>query len=387
MESVKNSLDKLLDYCQRKNWEGYDPFDGLNSRMFRFLPLIKKSAVLRLMFVQLNKRSLLNFRRLLLVGRGKNPKGIGLFLMVALRLYRKTQDKKYRDLAGQFLSWLGENASSGYSGKCWGYNFDWQSRAFFLPAGTPTVVNTSFIGRAFCEAYDVLGQEQHLDAARSACEFVLRDLNRWEGDRALSFSYSPKDHYFVHNATALASSLLAWTFRSTGEAELADAAKRSMQYVVGHQTTDGAWSYGEDKVAQKTGVDSFHTGFILESLKIYTEATGDQDYWESIQKGLAFYEKNFFVEDGRAKYFPDSLYPIDIHCAAQGIITLLKLKDWGASQAMCQKIIDWMIDNMQHDSGYFYYQKGRFFTNKIAYMRWTQAWALYALATYFSAYA
>jgi rhamnogalacturonyl hydrolase YesR len=384
METIKTSLDKVLDYCQHHDWEGYDPFDGLNSRLFRFLPLIKKNAALRLIFLQLNKRSPFNFRPLLLVRKGKNPKGIGLFLTAALRMYRKTKETKYKELAEKFLSWLEENASSGYSGKCWGYNFDWQSRAFYLPAGTPTVVNTSFIGRAFCEAYEVLGQEEFLEVARSACEFVLQDLNREEGDASFCFSYSPKDRYFVHNATALASSLFAQTFRSTGEVKLATAAKRSMQYVIDHQTPDGAWFYGENEVAQKTGIDNFHTGFILESLKIYTEATRDQEYWENIQKGLAFYEKNFFLDDGRPKYFPDSIYPIDIHCAAQGIITLIQLQDWGASKEMCEKIAHWMIENMQHDSGFFYYQKGRFFTNKISYMRWTQAWALYALATYFS---
>ena len=28
----------------------------------------------------------------------------------------------------------------GYSGPCWGYNFDWQSRNFFAPRGTPPAV-------------------------------------------------------------------------------------------------------------------------------------------------------------------------------------------------------------------------------------------------------
>ena len=31
---------------------------------------------------------------------------------------------------------------------------------------------------------------------------------------------------------------------------------------------------------------------------------------------------------------------------------------------------------------YFYYQKTRWYTNRIDYMRWSQAWMFYALARY-----
>jgi len=372
----------LYAYCKGKSWEGYDPFDGLNSKLFQALPFFKKNKLIRLIFLHLNKRSMINFRPLLLVKKGRNPKGMGLFLTATLRLYKKTGDEEFLNLAKYFISWLENNSVSGYSGSCWGYNFDWQSRAFFLPKGTPNVVNTSFIGRAFLEAYDILKQEKYLATARSACNFILRNLNRWEDEGALCFSYSPIDRYFVHNAVALASSLLAKTFELSGEENLAQDAKKSIQYVVNHQNYDGAWSYGEDAVAQNTGVDSFHTGFILESLKIYTESSGDEAYHENIRKGLDFYQNRFFLKNGRAKYFPDSLYPVDIHCAAQGVITLLQLKEWGANQELCTKILEWIIDNVQDKTGYFYYQKGRFFTNRIVYMRWTQAWAFYALATY-----
>jgi hypothetical protein len=37
---------------------------------------------------------------------------------------------------------------------------------------------------------------------------------------------------------------------------------------------------------------------------------------------------------------------------------------------------------MQSPQGYFYYQKRKFLTNKIAYMRWSQAWIFYGLTYY-----
>lgn len=324
----------------------------------------------------------MNIRPVFCIEKGRNPKGVGLFLSGVVNLCKETRDSEYLSLIRTFVGWLKEDITPGYSGDCWGYNFDWQSRAFYLPKGTPTVVNTSFIGRAFLEAYLVLGQEECFKIARSACDFILNDLYRLEEDDSICFSYSPLDRYFVHNATALASSLLAMTFKETGEEMLALVAKKSIQYVINHQKKDGSWIYGEDSVAQRTGIDNFHTGFILESLKIYSESTSDKDYVENIKKGLDFYQYNFFLSDGIPKYFHNKIYPIDIHSAAQAIITLVHLKEFGADQKLCKRIVYWMIENMQDEKGYFYYQKGKYMTNKVAYMRWSQAWAFRALATY-----
>jgi hypothetical protein len=47
---------------------------------------------------------------------------------------------------------------------------------------------------------------------------------------------------------------------------------------------------------------------------------------------------------------------------------------------MARKIAGWAIANMQDEKGYFYYQKGRWITNKIPYIRWSQAWMFYALS-------
>lgn len=379
---AKNSLDSLVSFCRSQAWIGYDPYDALNSRGLRAVPLLMKNKTFRLLFLHLHKRSFINFRPFMGVPKGRNPKGTGLFLSGAVRLYRRSQDPTYEDLIREFVSWLKADASSGFHGHCWGYNFDWQSRAFFLPRGTPTVVCTSYIGRALLDAFDALGNRECLEIARSSCDFILSDLNRVEDQDSLCFSYSPMDRYFVHNATALASSLLSMTYRHTGENELARLAAKAMNHVVRHQRSDGTWAYGEDTVAQKTGTDNFHTGFILECLKIYSDGTGDVTFMPNLKKGLEAYQDMFFLSDWAPKYFPGRAYPLDIHSAAQAILTFLALKDVGADQSLCRKVLNWMIDNMQDKAGYFYYQKTRHLTNRIPYMRWSQAWAFLALSTY-----
>jgi hypothetical protein len=106
--------------------------------------------------------------------------------------------------------------------------------------------------------------------------------------------------------------------------------------------------------------------------------------WEDqLKKAYRQYLITFWQNDGRPKYYHNCLYPIDIHCSAQGIVTCLVLSVYDEkSLAMARDIARWAIDNMQSNKGYFYYQQTRWFTNKIAYIRWSQAWMFYALSFY-----
>ena len=56
------SLDKLEKYCNSEKFQGWDPFDGLNSRSFQAIPIISKNRFVRLAWIQAFKRSPLNFR-------------------------------------------------------------------------------------------------------------------------------------------------------------------------------------------------------------------------------------------------------------------------------------------------------------------------------------
>lgn len=382
-KNIKHVIARLQQYIEQEDYKGWDPYDALNGKIIRWLTLGIKP--LRIAAIQLMRKNPLNKRPIFGIRKGINPKGMGLIVYGYLNMYERTGDSQYSEKAKEVLKWLIDNHSQFYSGYCWGYNFDWQSRAFFLPKYTPTVVNTSFIGRAFIKAYSLLDEKKYMDIARSSCDFILKDLNRLEVDGSLCFSYSPLDHYFVHNATALASSLLALIYAQTKESALLEIACKSLQYVANHQQENGAWYYGEDEIAKKTGIDNFHTGFVLESFKIYADATCDHRFDDVIKKGLSFWQKNFFLPDGAPKYFCNRVYPLDIHSACQAIITLIQLKEYGTDLELCDKIVKWMIDNMWDEKkGYFYYQKGRFITNKIPYLRWSQAWAFYALSVYLS---
>lgn len=382
MNTASDSLNRLYAYCRRQDWIGYDPFDGLNSRIFQAIPLVSQQRMSRLIFLQFHKRFPLNLRPFWGIKKERNPKGIGLFLLALLKLYKEKKDDEYLQLINNFKAWLIEDISDGYSGACWGYNFKWQSRAFYLPKGYPTVVNTSYIARAFLMAFEILGDKEDLRIARSACDFVLKDLHRLEDGHSVGFSYTPLDNYYVNNATALASALLSSVYKVTREEKLREYAKKSIQFVIDNQKKNGSWNYAEDATGLSVGIDNFHTGFILESIMNYIDSTSDSTYAENLNKGLHFYQENLFADSGIPKYFHNKLYPIDIHSAAQAIITLSALRNRGADMRICQKVVNWTIQNLQDKQGYFYYQKTRFYLNKISYMRWAQAWMLLALVNY-----
>ena len=162
---VRSSLVKLRRYVEDQDFQGYDPYDALNSPVLRRLAFNRK--YLRIAYIQALKRSPLNMRRPLLIRKGRNPKAIGLFLWGYAKLYRaeaRDEDLRKIDYLVDLLSSL---RSKGYSGNCWGYDFDWQSRAFFVPRGVPTIVNSSFIGHALLDAHRYTGMGKALDLAVS----------------------------------------------------------------------------------------------------------------------------------------------------------------------------------------------------------------------------
>ena len=70
------------------------------------------------------RRFPVNLRPLLLVSKEHNPKGLGLFLGGYARLYKLDQGQGYLEKIRHLIHLLSSLRSEGYSGNCWGYNFD-----------------------------------------------------------------------------------------------------------------------------------------------------------------------------------------------------------------------------------------------------------------------
>ena len=387
------TINKLRLYCESEQFKGWDPYDGLNSKVFQSLPFLKKSPLCRLMVIQGFKRSPINLRRIALVPKEYNAKGIGLFLQGYCNLYKAIVKDPSREAdlgsASEILDRIHQLAkllislqSKGYSGACWGYNFDWQARRLFLfPKFTPTVVATNFCATALIDAYEVTKEQEYLDVALSSAEFVMKDLHRASYNDGFLFSYSPlQGNDTVFNASLLGSKLLAYCYKYTNRQEYLDAARASVIACCNGQSKDGSWVYGMLPV--QSWIDSFHTGYNLDGLIAYEEQTGDTAFHENIEKGFEFYINNFFEEDGSPKYYHNQKYPIDIHCPGQLFITLHRLGKFSEYEDLAQKVLQWTIANMQDKRGYFYYQLKKGVSSKISYMRWSNAFMFNSLSHY-----
>lgn len=378
---MSESFEKLKAYCEKENFKGWDPYDGLNSWIIQ-KTVLGKSRLFRLAWIQLFKRSPINLRPLFGVEKDYNPKGLGLFLTGYCNLYKIDHNPVYLEKINALAHHMISLQTKGYSGACWGYNFDWQARAFFQPKFTPTVVATTFISEALLEAYDITQNKLYLNTAISASKFVLNDLNKsYDNDGDFTFSYSPLDHTQVYNAGLLGAKLLSLIYKYTQEYDLLDEAKKVVSYVCKRQHQDGSWAYGTLPFHQ--WIDNFHTGYNLECIHVYRTVSGDTSYDEHFDKGMAYYLNTFFTAQGISKYYNDRIYPIDIHAPAQLMVTLTKCGNFTSQKALVDRVLNWTIKNMQSPKGYFYYQKNKHFTSGIPYIRWAQSWMFYAFSYYF----
>lgn len=380
---MNKALKSLIRYIETEGFQGYDPYDTLNSWIpFKFLG--KWPAAIA---TQIQKRNPINIRPLLGIKKGINPKAYGLFLQAYSILYKKTNKKEYLEKADYFFNWLKDNYSKGYSGYCWGYNFPWANPKHFYDSYIPSSVVTGFVCNGIFEYYKINNSSRVKDVLISASNFVLKDLNQFENDTGVCLSYTPMDNDICYNASLLAGEALALNYYFTKDKKYKEIIKKILDFVIARQHDNGKWDYSYDKELKKEREQiDFHQGFVLCSIDNIIQYAGlDQEkYIKYVKKGVEFYYKEQFFTDGRSKWRLPKIWPVEIHNQAQGIITFLQLSYLNSEyKNFATKIADWTIKNMQDKKGFFYYQKHKFYTNKISYMRWSQAWMMLGFAKFF----
>jgi hypothetical protein len=382
IKNLESAALKLLSYCQVNNWEGYDPYDALNSKILKRLPFLD-FRIFRIVLTQILKRSPVNLRPCLAVPKTQNPKAIALFLMAIIKLQRLGLLEN-EDLIMLMTRKLIELRYPNSEFWCWGYSFPWQTRKVLVSTGAPNLVCTYFAASALLDVFERNHESDYLRMAASSAEYLLNDLY-WTGSDSIAcfryFKYplSLMPHQ-VHNVNFLGAALLCRIYNYSGEKKFLEPALKVAQYSATKQNTDGSWNYGED--TSHRWIDNFHTGYNLCSLRAICQYAATSVFENAIRKGFEFYRNHFFREDGASKYYHNRTHPIDIHSLAQSIITLLTLKDLEENNiSLAQDVVRWTMNNMWDEKGYFYYQVLPQFTSKIPYMRWSQAWMLLALST------
>jgi polysaccharide biosynthesis protein VpsJ len=372
---IDKSLHDVQRWVEERNYKGYDPGDGLTS----FLrPLTCGNIFAERILQQLVWKAPVNVRPLVGVVPLESTKGRGFMAHGYLHLHKASGDESYLEKAVACLEWLDQAREPGHAGHCWGNHFDFTTRTGRMKAHTPTIVWSGLIGQAFLEAYEQTSEERYLEIAESVCRWILA-LPREKTRDGSCLSYTAVYQHSVHNSNLLGASLLARTWRHTAKPEYLEVAREAVSYTCASQRPDGSWLYAED--ALHPWIDNFHTAYILDSLKCYTDSTGDGSYREKISRGYRYFETVFFEPSGCPRYYHNSTFPIDIQCAAQAIDTFsLFAAEESDALEMAHKVAAWTIENMRDPSGYFYYRRYPLLTAKTPYFHWGQATMFKALA-------
>jgi hypothetical protein len=376
MMLLRNTLETLEDHLETERFRGYDPYDALTSPLFR-LPLFRSSKWIRLAAEQALKRSAINLRPLLRIPKGYNP--VTLAFVLEACAYRSRVDPEraeaFRARAVECVAELKRLRTPGYSGDCWGYPFDWETRYGSVPAGTPTIVATGIITNSLFVAHRLLDLEEALDMCLGAARFVLDDLPRSEAeDSTFCWGYFPGYGGRVLNATMKGARLCAQMYSVTGDQAYLEPAMQTATYVAHHQRSDGSWPYAVGDARQ--WADNFHTAYVLDAFDSYERCTNDNRFKELTERGWRYYRDNFFVDDRIPKYYADEPFPIDATACAQSVLTLCRFGDLDTAV----DVADWTVRTMHCPEGHFAYQVRRRRVVRIPYMRWASAYMYVALS-------
>ncbi len=364
------------EWLAARDYRSWDPYDGLETPLAR-LPFVRDHALPRFALQQVVKRSPLNLRPVLGITAGRNP--VTLALAAQGRAYLARADPSRTDehtaVAHGLVAELEAVRSQGWSGSCWGYDFDWQSRRVSIPAGCPTIVATGMVTNALFEVDRLLGDADARTLVIDALRFVTEDLQRTEdGDGGFCWSYSPHDRMVVHNATMKGARLCAQVATLTAEPAPLELARRTAAFVLRHQRADGSWPYSEGD--DRTWADNFHTGYVLDAMLVCAGAGLDGLVGEGMRLGFEFYRSSFFAPDGAPLLYPGRPRPIDATACAQSIITLCAFGE----AALAARAAAWTISNLGNPDGSFAYQLGRRRLDRTPFARWSVSWMFCGLS-------
>jgi hypothetical protein len=219
-------------------------------------------------------------------------------------LSRALGEKRYSDRAVHFLEVLKETRSPGYKNYCWGYPFNWETRRGTMWQDTPLITTVPYVYEAFREVYQIDGDEKWREIMQSIAQHAAEDYHDFEtSTNASTCSYNPgpDDSSGVINASAYRAFLLTTAAMDFSEEHYRKVADRNLNFVLESQDSDGSWPYSTD--GERGFVDHFHTCFVLKALAKIQAVTGNPGCTQAIQRGVDYYVKNLFDEEGLPKPF------------------------------------------------------------------------------------
>jgi hypothetical protein len=386
MDTLELSYQKVINYVFRNNFYSYDPYDGLNTHV----KILKNSRINRLGSIYFNKFSPINFRKYFKIQKSRHLMSQGV-VANALFTNNNIQDRESEFINNLYSELKTKSLKELYGYHCWAaHNYNIQMPGMLIGHNNPGIVGNEIFGSFLINYYKATGKNDVLNYISDlAALFIDKYFFERDGFSFFKYRINDPDNKITLNASLKATSFLIKASEILDNDSFHDPVHKAIKTVVSLQKDDGRWNYTYfiDKQNEKKQVD-FHQGFILDDILLFMNKYGhDTPYLNSYQKGIDFYYQKQFLPNGQSLYRYPKKWPVDIHSQSQGIITFTRAAKSGFGDHyfdFAGIIAEWTIKNMQDKDGHFYFLKYPWVTNKIPYIRWSDANMAYALSVFLS---
>jgi hypothetical protein len=367
---TREAIARVRGWGEARDWRGYDPYDALNSPL---APLLTVGTPLgKRVLTQAVKHAPLNLRPLLRIPVGHNAMAIALVASGYTRL-AAGGDESAAAFARRWLDWLVENHTGG-DAFAWGYHFPVQTRFFGYDRGTPNAIATSFAAHALLDGLELLGDRRYAAPLHAAARFVNDEL--LVESSSPYFRYLRREEELVHNANLLVAGFLARARRALDDEGIAAPVCETVQTTLAAQRDDGSWPYAE--APGYRWVDNFHTAYVLESLSYCVDVPRVR---EALERGYAYWMAHLFLPDGSPRFATDRVYPHDAQAYSQAVETHVAMIGLiAAAYDYACRAAEVLVAAMVAPNGAVYFQRRRWWTNRVAFVRWSAAPTFRALA-------
>jgi hypothetical protein len=292
-------------------------------------------------------------------------------------LYEATGNEKYLKKAGHFLEVLEKTKCPAFKEFCWGYPFDWVTRNGVIRENTPLITTTPYVFEAFLQVHQLQPREEWRNVLESIVRHATTDIKDFKiSETASTCSYTPYDKGGVVNAAAYRSFLLSSAAKFFGRESLLEIAERNFNFVLESQNDDGSWPYAKDGV--RDFVDHFHTCFVMKALAKIHHLTGEPRILAALKRGVDYYVKNLFSEDGMPRPFSKAprltVYKCELYDCAECINLCLLLRgNFPQLDETLQAVTSGILGNWVKSDGSFRSRKLILGWDNVPMHRWAQS--------------
>jgi hypothetical protein len=214
------------------------------------------------------------------------------------------KEGRYYERAVHFLDVLRQTRCAGYDEYCWGYPFNWETMLGTIPMGTPLITTVPYVYEAFQQVYRIDDDTQRREILHSIAQHALcdyKDVPTSANASSCSYTPFPEHSVMVVNANAYRACLLTNAAIEFSDLKYQEAAERNLNFVLEAQNADGSWFYAVD--GKRSFVDHFHTCFVIKALAKIEALTGNSCCTNAIQRGVDYYSRHLFDQNGIPKPF------------------------------------------------------------------------------------